>query len=238
MRATIRTAVLMTAAVIFLGMIAPAASAHSGRSKHGHRSGHEGSGWTQGRSASDPDGMTNGGRDKPGFSGGFSADRDGNNGCGNDDDREDDNNGNCGPRRARVAGAHQEKDDDDRRKVAGAHQKKDDDDDDGKVAGAQEQKPATVTVAGTTVSIVRTPEQLAAAPATETAAAPPAETAVLGAQVEQQPAPAVTPETEVAGAQESRLGALALTGLALGGLALLGAGLVAIGRLARGVGSA
>lgn len=50
----------------------------------------------QGRSHSDPDGMSNGGADKPGCPGGFDADQDGNNGCGNDADREDDNNGHCG----------------------------------------------------------------------------------------------------------------------------------------------
>src|SRR5438105_11374190 len=53
-------------------------------------------GHTQGRSHSDPDGMSNGGADKPGCTGGVDADRDGNNGCGNDTDREDDNNGWCG----------------------------------------------------------------------------------------------------------------------------------------------
>lgn len=53
-------------------------------------------GHTQGRSQSDPDGMSNGGPDKPGCTGGFDDDRDGNNGCGNDADREDDNNGRCG----------------------------------------------------------------------------------------------------------------------------------------------
>jgi hypothetical protein len=53
-------------------------------------------GQTQGRSHSDPDGMSNGGADKPGCTGGIDADRDGNNGCGNDADREDDNNGWCG----------------------------------------------------------------------------------------------------------------------------------------------
>ena len=58
---------------------------------------------TQGKSTSDPDGMTNGGADKPGGDGGFDADKDGNNGCGNDDDFEDDNNGNCGGRRTRGA---------------------------------------------------------------------------------------------------------------------------------------
>jgi hypothetical protein len=42
-----------------------------------------------------------GAADKPGGSGGFDADRDWNNGCGNDTDFEDDNNGQCrGPHRA------------------------------------------------------------------------------------------------------------------------------------------
>jgi hypothetical protein len=50
----------------------------------------------QGYSPSDPDGATNGGADKPGEVGGFNDDKDGNNGCGNDSDREDDNNGWCG----------------------------------------------------------------------------------------------------------------------------------------------
>lgn len=59
-----------------------------------------------GRSQSDPDGMENGGADKPGGSGGVDQlDQDGNNGCGNDDDFEDDNNGNCGgPGHTRTAG--------------------------------------------------------------------------------------------------------------------------------------
>lgn len=53
-------------------------------------------GKTQGRSTSDPDGMSNGGPDKPGCTSAIDADSDGNNGCGNDADREDDNNGHCG----------------------------------------------------------------------------------------------------------------------------------------------
>jgi hypothetical protein len=60
------------------------------------RSGSKGGSGAQGKSTSDPDGMSNGGADKPGGSGGYDADQDGNNGCGNDDDFEDDNNGNCG----------------------------------------------------------------------------------------------------------------------------------------------
>jgi hypothetical protein len=286
MRATIRTALLVMATLVLLGLTAPAASAR-GSGRDDRRSGDDFSRRTQGRSPSDPDGMTNGGRDKPGSRGGFSDDRDGNNGCGNDDDREDDNNGNCGRKKFRAAG------DGDRRKsksedtaVQGSTEDRDDDGDDRKkkcdtivaVQGATEDKDeklTKVTVAGTTVSLVCQPKVDAAAveaalqaliealglpvqkpvvqpavqaaiqaaplpvsepavvPAsTELAAAPPADTAVLGAQVEQQPAPAVAPPTQVAGAQESRLGALALTGLAIGGLALLGASLVAIGRLA------
>lgn len=58
---------------------------------------------TQGKSTSDPDLMTNGGADKPGMDGGFDEDKDGNNGCGNDDDFEDDNNGWCGGK-PRVSG--------------------------------------------------------------------------------------------------------------------------------------
>ena len=60
------------------------------------RSVENGGSGTQGKSTSDPDGDTNGGADKPDGSGGFDpADQDGNNGCGNDDDFEDDNNGRC-----------------------------------------------------------------------------------------------------------------------------------------------
>ncbi len=60
----------------------------------------------QGKAESDPDDdgrgpdRTNGGPDKPGGSGGLDlADQDGNNGCGNDDDFEDDNEGLCGSKR-------------------------------------------------------------------------------------------------------------------------------------------
>lgn len=58
----------------------------------------------QGKSQSDPDGDKNAnggvsGKDKIGLDGGFDkGDQDGNNGCGNDDDFEDDNNGNCNSR--------------------------------------------------------------------------------------------------------------------------------------------
>jgi hypothetical protein len=69
------------------------------------RSIESGGSYPQGYSTSDPDGMTNGGADKPGGTGGLDkTDQDGNNGCGNDTDFEDDNNGLCG-------GQHEPKDD-------------------------------------------------------------------------------------------------------------------------------
>ncbi|MDP8991952.1 MAG: hypothetical protein M3N31_02695 [Actinomycetota bacterium] len=64
------------------------------------RSVEKGGSVNQGRSGSDPDRGTNGGADKPGGRGGLDRiDQDGNNGCGNDDDFEDDNNGRCGGKR-------------------------------------------------------------------------------------------------------------------------------------------
>ena len=89
----------LAGAVLGLGVAAAAlglttSPALAARHAHKHVSG------TQGRSAADPDGMTNGGADKPGGSGGVNrSDQDGNNGCGNDADFEDDNNGRCLGRR-------------------------------------------------------------------------------------------------------------------------------------------
>ena len=65
------------------------------------RSEEMGNSQTQGKSQSDPDEKENAyggnsGNDKIGYDGGSDkGDQDGNNGCGNDDDFEDDNNGNC-----------------------------------------------------------------------------------------------------------------------------------------------
>ena len=94
---------------VLLGLFfAPAALAKSDKAQktpdqtpNDHPSGKDrseepGTSGAQGKSASDPDGDANGGADKPGMAGGFDADKDGNNGCGNDDDFEDDNNGWCG----------------------------------------------------------------------------------------------------------------------------------------------
>jgi len=71
----------------------------SGKDKHAEG----GNSGNQGSSSSDPDDdgrgpdRSNGGADKPGGPGGLDVeDQDGNNGCGNDDDFEDDNEGWCG----------------------------------------------------------------------------------------------------------------------------------------------
>src|SRR5437773_8757573 len=101
-------------ALLALGLLAgPSAGAtRSANQNQAERSGKvtcfQPTGHTQGRSLSDPDGISNGGADKPGpdCTGGVdSADRDGNNGCGNDADREDDNNGNCGHQKTEAGNA-------------------------------------------------------------------------------------------------------------------------------------
>jgi len=110
--------------VLVLAMVSPAAAAASTHSGNGtNRQGgpgtHPGNGWKdpgqdQGsaNNVADPDCSGNrssapqrtnigacdtptGTADKPGGHGGFDADRDWNNGCGNDTDFEDDNNGQC-----------------------------------------------------------------------------------------------------------------------------------------------
>ena len=109
--------------VLLLAMVSPAAAAAStsgnGMNREGGPSTHPGKGWQdpgqdQGSvtNTADPDCTGNrthspqptnvgacdtptGAADKPGGNGGFDADRDWNNGCGNDTDFEDDNNGRC-----------------------------------------------------------------------------------------------------------------------------------------------
>ena len=117
--------------VLLLAMVSPAAAAAdtsgNAMNREGGPSTHPGKGWQdpgqdQGSPANtaDPDctgnrthspQLTNvgacdtptGAADKPGGNGGFDADRDWNNGCGNDTDFEDDNNGRCrGPHHAHV----------------------------------------------------------------------------------------------------------------------------------------
>ena len=93
---------------IFL-LVAPTAALASGKNSGEQKTSHystiqksETKDWNQGKSKSDPDDngkgpdRSNGGHDKPGYTGGINSDKDGNNGCGNDSDREDDNEGWCG----------------------------------------------------------------------------------------------------------------------------------------------
>jgi hypothetical protein len=102
-----RASVLVLALILSVASAAPVLASHKdnhdprGRSQSGKErsdeNGKSGASGTQGKSQSDPDGDSNGGADKPGGSGGVDqTDQDGNNGCGNDDDFEDDNNGLCG----------------------------------------------------------------------------------------------------------------------------------------------
>jgi hypothetical protein len=175
-------------------------------------------GKTQGKSHSDPDGMKNGGYDKPGCTGGFDSDRDGNNGCGNDADREDDNNGHCGRR------GDKDRDDDDGENgssttttsttatttTAGGT-------DDGEIEAAD---AGTSTTAGTTTDVL-------------------AETAVTGDSVTAGPATAAPGTaaaaepvtTEVLGETLERPSTLPRTGAGLAGLALLGGLLCGSGRI-------
>jgi hypothetical protein len=171
---------------------------------------------TQGRSLSDPDGMSNGGADKPGpdCTGGVNKDdRDGNNGCGNDADREDDNNGNCGHQKTEAGNTADEQ-------ASG---------NDATVKPEKVDADVTVQAAGSA--------QAAGVPAAEasttTTTAP---TTVLGSAAT---APAgteattttTTPGTQVLGETLSRPGTLARTGAGIGGLALLGGLLCGGGRL-------
>lgn len=83
------------ALAVVLGVASPAAAGP----RQGSRAASERAvqGGSHGTTSSDPDGMSNGGVDAPGGTGGTDqTDQDHNNGCGNDADREDDNNGKCG----------------------------------------------------------------------------------------------------------------------------------------------
>lgn len=167
-------------------------------------------GKTQGRSLSDPDGDTNGGADKPDpdCTGGVDRnDRDGNNGCGNDADREDDNNGNCGG--PGKAGAD-----------------KPDRPEGGNVTVNPEAVEGDVNVraAGS-----ESESGTAAAAAGTTTANPAAVTAAGGTTPAAQ---ATTPQTQVLGETLTAPDTLPRTGAAVGGLALLGGLLVGGGRLA------
>ncbi|MDQ1514226.1 MAG: hypothetical protein QOE80_56 [Actinomycetota bacterium] len=207
-------------------------------------------GHTQGRSHSDPDGMSNGGADKPGCTGGFDADRDGNNGCGNDADREDDNNGWCGrkPKPDQAPdGAGLEPTSTSTTSTSTTTTTT------GAVTpgtvGARTAEPtdcqvdpkeaigctATAQAAGTgahlsaaTTSGSTTPAAAGVA-ATDNAATGAGTTGGAGAVATP---PATAPATEVLGETLSRPSALARTGAGVGGMALLGVVLCGSGRLA------
>jgi hypothetical protein len=239
-------------AVLALGLFAaapPAGASSSGT--HGVNSADStcftATGHTQGRSHSDPDGMSNGGADKRGCDGGINDDRDGNNGCGNDTDREDDNNGWCG------------------RKPKG---------DNGTATTPPPAPPTSTTTTTTTAPPPATvsPQtaeltdcQIDAKEATDCSVS--AQVASIGARLSvaaTAPAPAAqsgagsdvagsaagsaaagtpaavagetttsttAPGTQVLGLTQSRGSSLPRTGAAVGGLALLGLGLVVSGRL-------
>src|SRR5258705_1857140 len=95
MRTTIvRIGITGAGAVLALGLFAAAAPAGA-TGTHGTNSADAAcftaAGQTQGKSHSDPDGMSNGGADKPGCTGGLDAHPGGNKCCGNDTDPADDN---------------------------------------------------------------------------------------------------------------------------------------------------
>ncbi|MGH9008242.1 MAG: hypothetical protein ACRDYF_00160 [Acidimicrobiia bacterium] len=170
-------------------------------------------GKTQGRSLSDPDGMDNGGADKPSpdCTGGVDlTDRDGNNGCGNDADREDDNNGNCGGQQDQVPSDEPAQPEGGNNVTVNAD-----------TVDADVQAQAAGSESGSGVLA-------AEASSTTTTAAP---TTVSAADDTTPAAETTTPDTEVLGETLSAPDTLARTGAGIGGLALLGGLLVGGGRL-------
>lgn len=172
-------------------------------------------GSTQGRSLSDPDGDENGGADKPDTDctgGEDTSDRDGNNGCGNDADREDDNNGKCGGEGGEVSGPPQGQGPGNKpgNKDAGDDVTKTDDGDVSVQGTGLESQSGTPAAAADPTTVD---------PAAVTDTTPAAQTA------------ATEPETEVLGVTLSAPDTLPRTGAGLGGLALLGGLLVGGGRL-------
>jgi hypothetical protein len=120
----------------------------SGRDRHCEPGGSE----TQGRARSEPDADGRGpdrndqGTDKPGHDGGlYPQDQDGNDGCGNDHDFEDDNEGWClGPDRERPGNAygwHQQRSDDEEPRTGGGGADEVDVDDDEAETGGTEPRP-------------------------------------------------------------------------------------------------
>jgi hypothetical protein len=203
---------------------------------------------TQGRSASDPDGTDNEGPDKAGYDGGLDkADQDGNNGCGNDDDFEDDNRGNClgregAPGQAKTPGAAvggeegqpSEDEELDGTTIVGGTGGTDatvggTDSTSGSQAGSEEDGAAVIastsTVGGARVlgsSATRSPSATAFTPA----GAPKAD--VLGSAVTRQLG-ALAADGAADSGSDSGFGSLPRTGVALATMALLGLALAGIG---------
>ena len=218
MRATIaRIGVSGAGMLLALGIVA---AAPAGASKNPHTDQPVAGACTptervQGNSSSDPDGMSNGGADKPGCPGGFDADQDGNNGCGNDADREDDNNGHCG------------------RTPAGD-----------KVESTTTSNSSTSTTTTTMTTTTDTGTVRTAGNGSTEIGTAAASTSDVGATtagdgtggsdpaVEATAVPAGDPQTQVLGQTLERPGVLARTGAGVGGLTLLGGLLCSGGRLA------
>ena len=228
---TTRIAVTGAGALLAIGLFAapPAGATRGDGEDTGHRTlaaCFTADGHTQGRSQSDPDGMENGGFDKPGCTGGVDADRDGNNGCGHDADREDDNNGRCGGPKDQPATESEPKAD--KADTADKDKVKDEQDKDddavvsagGTVAGNTVNVDGTAADAGATVAGATVAGTTADAGATSTAPAPDAATT------------AADEGTKVLGVTLTRPDTLPRTGAGVGGLALLGGLLCGGGRVA------
>jgi hypothetical protein len=244
-------------ALLALGILAvpPAGATGGHRDGRSERSGRSdtascftASGRTQGRSQSDPDGMRNGGADKPGCTGGVSADRDGNNGCGNDDDREDDNNGRCGGAKSKAIAQPQAQQ---KSKVKGGRTGRGRcERDEVPVSSTTSSTSTTTTTAPPTIPIPATgtglqleaagtvpPLGVLAEDLTTTTAGTPVPTDAIS-PVNTDPvavgaaASATDPGTEVLGESITRPETLARTGAGVGGIALLGGLLCGGGRLA------
>lgn len=182
----------------------------------------------QGKTKSDPDDdgrgpdRSNGGRDVPDGPGGADlADQDGNNGCGNDDDFEDDNEGWCGkPKKseATVVGSPAAADTTTEVEVQPA------------VAPAAVEVPVQSEVArvmGITIDVKASPVAVAA-PVSETVVRP-QRTEVLGLGFERSAVAAGGPSgTQVLGVSYER-GNLARTGFDLTLLAMAGMALILVG---------
>lgn len=217
MRGTIvRIGVTGAGALVAVGFLAASPAAAKGPDRDGwsERAATAGcftaEGKTQGRSHSDPDGMDNGGPDKPGCAGGFDSDRDGNNGCGNDADREDDNNGRCSGERDGKDGPST-------------------------ASGSSTTTTSTTTTVGTAgltdisaAGAVPAPGVLAEGASGGAAEDP---TTVV-ASTDPVAAASAEPRTEVLGQSMERPSVLARTGAGVGTLTVLGGLLCAGGRLA------